>query len=706
MAGWGANRTIRADVLKKLLIGDAKQWGVDPSSAAVDLRGAVVTGNLGDFTARQMLFLQTRNCRFDGNVHFDHAQFASHGTFYAAIFSSDASFIGTTFVGDAVFDEATFAGDATFEYATFIGDPSFKKATITGKADFKYAAFIGESWFDEAKFGGEAWFEAAMFTRYARFDKTRFTRFTSFMYTIFAAGATFQRASFDDRVLFAGATFCPNVLFAAAKFNGDAYFHQALTSFWSLDQAKFAARDPGPWIGSDVSLNSVVLEAKSRIEITASTITARSLQAPEGAHLIVHRGRVDLSDSEFLRPSIVSGGTAQSAMFPRSEFFPDHVDAGRGATDTEGRAVPLDMLGQPFEVVLGPAQDTLALIEGRPATNGTASDGLSTPAPSGEVSAEPVRLTVVELRTHITAVCAAKANKLYDDLESQLSRVSGCRISSLEGSTVGELVLSGVVLDGCAFAGAHRLDEMRIGADCSFRRTRDHSSADAFTRRRIATSRRLLAEEVAWREKHTIGILDQTFVPGQTTRLPPAAADIAGIYRDLRKGLEDAKNEPEAADFYYGEMEMRRLAGRTGNDGADERRRRPSVMERVLLYGYWAVSGYGLRAWRATTLLIVLIAAAAFLFSRPGFATQATPERIQSISPSNGVVAYAAANKTPPDFVSALNFSARESVSLLHADSASVKTKGVGTLVDFLLRVAGPVLIAFIVLALRARTKR
>ena len=50
--------------------------------------------------------------------------------------------------------------------------------------------------------------------------------------------------------------------------------------------------------------------------------------------------------------------------------------------------------------------------------------------------------------------------------------------------------------------------------------------------------------------------------------------------------------------------------------------------------------------------------------------------------------------------------SARESVSLLHADSSSVETQGVGTMTDFVLRLAGPVLLAFIVLALRARTKR
>jgi hypothetical protein len=32
------------------------------------------------------------------------------------------------------------------------------------------------------------------------------------------------------------------------------------------------------------------------------------------------------------------------------------------------------------------------------------------------------------------------------------------------------------------------------------------------------------------------------------------------VYRQLHKGREDAKNEPGAADFYYGECEMRRHA--------------------------------------------------------------------------------------------------------------------------------------------------
>ncbi|MEC4576266.1 hypothetical protein [Streptomyces virginiae] len=54
----------------------------------------------------------------------------------------------------------------------------------------------------------------------------------------------------------------------------------------------------------------------------------------------------------------------------------------------------------------------------------------------------------------------------------------------------------------------------------------------------------------------------------------------------------DARNEPDAADFCYGEMEMRR------HDGD-----RPHS-ERLLLTLYWALSGCGLRAPRALAWLL------------------------------------------------------------------------------------------------------
>ncbi|MFJ9589034.1 hypothetical protein [Streptomyces acidicola] len=69
----------------------------------------------------------------------------------------------------------------------------------------------------------------------------------------------------------------------------------------------------------------------------------------------------------------------------------------------------------------------------------------------------------------------------------------------------------------------------------------------------------------------------------------------------MRKSLEDSKFEPGAADFSYGEMEMRRLDPSRPRD------------ERSLITAYWALSGYGLRApcalvWLLATMTVTVLA--------------------------------------------------------------------------------------------------
>ena len=71
------------------------------------------------------------------------------------------------------------------------------------------------------------------------------------------------------------------------------------------------------------------------------------------------------------------------------------------------------------------------------------------------------------------------------------------------------------------------------------------------------------------------------------------------MYRSLRKAREDSKDEPGAADFYYGEMEMRRLAAKRLSG------------ERAILFAYKALSGYGIRASRA----LLALAASLLLFA-------------------------------------------------------------------------------------------
>jgi hypothetical protein len=88
----------------------------------------------------------------------------------------------------------------------------------------------------------------------------------------------------------------------------------------------------------------------------------------------------------------------------------------------------------------------------------------------------------------------------------------------------------------------------------------------------------------------------------------PDLRQLAAVYRALREGREASKDEPGAADFYYGEMEMRRKAPAT------------PWSERFILWWYWLLAGYGLRGLRAVMALLVTVAGLALLFRRVGFA--------------------------------------------------------------------------------------
>ncbi|WP_327237359.1 pentapeptide repeat-containing protein [Streptomyces sp. NBC_01317] len=158
------------------------------------------------------------------------------------------------------------------------------------------------------------------------------------------------------------------------------------------------------------------------------------------------------------------------------------------------------------------------------------------------------------------------------------------RVTSLRGVDAAHLVLADVGLGECLFTGTVHLDQIRLEGTCSFATvpSRAHGRAGRFVR---FTRRRVLAEEHHWRASRPAA------APGWDGAVPGAGhagpAQLAPVYRALRKALEDSKNEPGAADFYYGEMEMRRH-DRTGTTRA----------ERGLLHGYWLLSGYGLRASR------------------------------------------------------------------------------------------------------------
>jgi hypothetical protein len=77
----------------------------------------------------------------------------------------------------------------------------------------------------------------------------------------------------------------------------------------------------------------------------------------------------------------------------------------------------------------------------------------------------------------------------------------------------------------------------------------------------------VIAEQRAWRAARRSSRWKAPSWPDRAGQQPAALepGQIAGIYRVLRKGREDNNDEPGAADFYYGEMEMRRRARPGGN---------------------------------------------------------------------------------------------------------------------------------------------
>ena len=207
----------------------------------------------------------------------------------------------------------------------------------------------------------------------------------------------------------------------------------------------------------------------------------------------------------------------------------------------------------------------------------------------------------------------------------------------------------------------------------------------------------MIAEERAWRAEEG---WNGWQAPASRMEPDPTLRplQIAALYRALRKGLEDSKDEPGAADFYYGEMEMRR-------HGAVSR------PERTVLWLYWAVSGYATRAWRALAALMLIIAVATVTIAAAGFEAPTTPPVQLQVAPDGTLLARDVQPRTlaRPSFgeelLPALTYSAENATLVFRGRDESPLTS-VGRWCQILLRLLGPALLGLAVLSLRGRVKR
>ncbi|MEE1938403.1 pentapeptide repeat-containing protein [Streptomyces sp. TRM 70361] len=552
---------------------------------------------------------------------------------------------GCPHFGDAWFDEASFSGDAQFDEASFSGNARFGGTSFSGNARFDGASFSGNAQFSEASFSDGAWFVG----------------------TSFSSGTRFDGASFSDNARFLGASFSGSVRFDRASFSRDAQF----------DRASFSS---GAWFletsfSSDARFDGVSFSGNARFD------------------------RASFSrDAQFDEASFSSG-----AWFLGTSFF-GNARFGRARFERAPHLGPLVCNGW---VVLDRA------VFEAPVTLEIAARQVSC-ARTRWASTATLHLRYAELNLRdavleYPVLVAARPDlfsRPWPDSplpETLLSgQDPGVRLTSLGGVDSAHLALHDVDLSGCRFAGAIHLDQLRVDGWCTF------ATTPTGWNRRFPwrwSRRNTLAEEHHWRSRtarRPALARGWTAPPQDAPKLKPAA--VAALYRQLRKSLEDGKNEPDAADFYYGECEMRRHD--TGRPWG----------ERVLLTAYWALSGYGLRAARALAWLGAAMAATIavmVLWGLPAEDPRPTTTGRQVAAGQQVTLTTDTpkpANPTGP-WSERVTAERGEKALRVVINSVVFRSSGqdlttTGTYTEMASRFAEPVLLGLAVLAVRSRVKR
>lgn len=271
-------------------------------------------------------------------------------------------------------------------------------------------------------------------------------------------------------------------------------------------------------------------------------------------------------------------------------------------------------------------------------------------------------------------------------------------LTSLRGTDADRLVLTDVDLSRCLFSGMQNLDRLHLDGRCVFasdpRGTRQvlaeehHWRARQSSRKAAAWRAQPPSRPIKRRRRRTMEL------PYENDPIPPARIEV--LYRQLRKALEDAKNEPGAADFYYGEMEMRRSSAHGRS--------------KLLLWLYWASSGYALRARRALSWLAVLIAIAVStitIIGVPGKPTDLKASGTLTTAAGPEPVQIAVHQAKPITSLPARAENATEvTLNAVIFRSPDTQLTAPGRYIDIVVRILGPLLLGLSLLAIRNQVKR
>ncbi|MFF8650426.1 pentapeptide repeat-containing protein [Streptomyces griseoluteus] len=508
-------------------------------------------------------------------------------------------------------------GRASFQGSSFFGEIRFSSAIFHQSASFLAAQFKHSASFDGCTFEDQASFSACTFVRSARFTTATFKSMAHFAGTKFEEGVSFTEATFFDKARFSDCNCNKAAKFIGARFQGKAKFKRA----------KF----------DDISLNAV--RADQGITFYQAHVDGDFRIA--GAYI---QSSLSLSEANF-------SGTSKVGPISCSEALIAVNTTWKGRVNVSIATPMIDLTGARFEKQL-------------------------------DLSARHAKIAMPDTHFGMPSMVTGVTRLLYSTSEGGRRAISEHQlpegsirtrpsITTVSGADLSNLTLSNVDVRRCKFIESHNLEKLHIEGNVLFGGT---PRGFTFTHKRPLSlwwsPRRVIAEERHWRRSH--GWRSSWPWDGSTTyRITPSPELVSHIYRSLRRAHEESKNEPGAADFYYGEMEMRRHS-----------KSAPKI-ERATIWAYWAICGYGLRASRAVAALILLILGATYVVN------------------TFGLTAGSAS------FSGTLRFLIESSISLKTDNNGiDANLNAIGASLRIFLRIAVPALFGLSLLAVRNRIKR
>ncbi|MEU6116738.1 pentapeptide repeat-containing protein [Streptomyces sp. NPDC047117] len=540
------------------------------------------------------------------------------------------------------------AADVDFRGLTF-DEPLLGRILDAVKAPTDGKPVFGTADFTEAQFTGFTPLRGVEFRSEATFDGARFDGSVDFSRSVFRAGASFAHSIFEGEgsVVFHEATFEGGVQFWDAEFShGIGIVGARFDGYAQFSGARFRGETyfQGLSFADSVEFEHVTFE---------------------GAMYLLHSevsGFMSFAQATFLEHVVI--GPVSGA---------DHLEMVRAT------------FRAPSEVTASARRITYTDVR------------LEEPAVL-EASSPAVELDGAVLLQPLTV-----ASRPAAESRAEAGGFGTAAIVSLARVDAAMLFLHEVDLRRCSFSRARHLDQIRIEGECLFAQP-----PSATGRGNVWpfhwTQRKVLAEEGLWRARRgprrgRPGWLAS--VEAEESGATPGAATIEILYRNLRKALEDGKDEPGAADFYYGEMEMRRHS------------RGWRTTERWLLQAYWLLSGYGLRAARALGWLSVAMFITILLMMGYGLPDASPAQRATGTVPAGGGKVTFTIDKDDPRNPTGHRFTGErlEKALTVTLNSVVFRSSGqdlttAGTYIEMASRFSEPVLLGFAALAVRGRVKR